>query len=141
MLPANARLKARLRLVATTEYAELLDSHDLEPTDVREVVREKGSTLVIGAFAALASYALFHLITVFPLSWIKLYTQQSTPGDYQVVVKPLPGSGDGEFARRISELISTDPKSWTAFSTAVAHAVGVRNRDLRMIIEAGPTSE
>jgi len=70
-------LFARLRLVATDEYADLLDSHELEPSDVREVVREKGSTLVIGAFAALASYALFHLITVFPLSWIKLYTQQS----------------------------------------------------------------
>ncbi len=70
-------LFARLRLVATTEYAALLDSHELEPTDVREVVREKGSTLLIGAFAALGSYALFHLITVFPLSWIKLYTTQS----------------------------------------------------------------
>ena len=70
-------LFARLRLVATSEYAELLDSHDLEPTDVREVVREKGSTIVIGAFAALGSYALFHLITVFPVSWIKLYTSQS----------------------------------------------------------------
>jgi len=70
-------LFARLRLVATTEYAQLLTSHELEPTDVREVVREKGSTLLIGAFAALGSYALFHLITVFPLSWIKLYTSQS----------------------------------------------------------------
>lgn len=70
-------LFARLRLVATTEYADLLDSHELEPTDVGEVIREKGSTLLIGAFAALASYALFHLITVFPLSWINLYTQQS----------------------------------------------------------------
>ena len=70
-------LFARLRLVATHEYAQLLTSLDLEPTDVREVVREKGSTLLIGAFAALGSYALFHLITVFPLSWVKLYTQQS----------------------------------------------------------------
>jgi cell division protein FtsX len=26
--------------------------------------------VLIGALAALASYALFHLITVFPLSWI-----------------------------------------------------------------------
>ena len=70
-------LFARLRLVVTTEYAQLLDSNELEPTDVREVMREKGSTLLIGAFAALGSYALFHLITVFPVSWIKLYTSQS----------------------------------------------------------------
>lgn len=70
-------LFARLRLVATSEYAHLLDTLELTPTPVREVVREKGSTLLIGAFAALASYALFHLITVFPVSWIKLYTTQS----------------------------------------------------------------
>ena len=33
--------------------------------------------MIIGAFAALASYALFHLVTVFPLSWIRLYSNQS----------------------------------------------------------------
>src|SRR6185369_1741951 len=27
-----------------------------------------------GAFAPLASFALFHLVTVFPLSWVQLYT-------------------------------------------------------------------
>lgn len=70
-------LFARLRLVATNEYARLLDSNELEPTNVGEIVRAQGSTLLIGAFAALASYALFHLVTVFPLSWIKLYSTQS----------------------------------------------------------------
>lgn len=70
-------LFARLRLVATNEYATLLESFELVPTDVMEIVRKKGWTLLIGAFAALGSYALFHLITVFPLSWIKLYTSRS----------------------------------------------------------------
>ncbi|HVW68857.1 MAG TPA: MFS transporter [Steroidobacteraceae bacterium] len=70
-------LFARLRLVATNEYARLLDAHELDPTDVAEVTRAQGSTLIIGAFAALASYALFHLVTVFPLSWIRLYSTQS----------------------------------------------------------------
>jgi len=70
-------LFARLRLVATQEYSRLLDAHELEPTSVVEVTRAQGSTLVIGAFAALASYALFHLVTVFPLSWIRLYSNQS----------------------------------------------------------------
>jgi MFS family permease len=70
-------LFARLRLVATSEYAQLLDAHELEPTDVVEMARSQWSTVIIGAFAALASYALFHLITVFPLSWIKLYSTQS----------------------------------------------------------------
>jgi len=72
-------LFARLRLVATNEYARLLDERELEPTNVVEMVRSQGSTLLIGAFAALASYALFHLVTVFPLSWIKLYSDQSIP--------------------------------------------------------------
>jgi MFS family permease len=70
-------LFARLRLVATNEYATLLDAHELEPTSVGELARTQGSTVVIGAFAALASYALFHIVTVFPLSWIKLYSTQS----------------------------------------------------------------
>src|SRR5215470_10374168 len=70
-------LFARLRLVATHEYAKLLDERELEPASVVEMVRSQGSTIVIGAFAALASYALFHLVTVFPLSWIRLYSNQS----------------------------------------------------------------
>jgi len=70
-------LFARLRLVSTNEYARLLDERELQPTGVVEMVRTQGETLIIGAFAALASYALFHLVTVFPLSWIKLYSTQS----------------------------------------------------------------
>ena len=70
-------LFARLRLVATEEYEKLLDSNELEPTNVVEMARSQWFTLLVGAFAALASYALFHLITVFPLSWIKLYSDQS----------------------------------------------------------------
>ena len=70
-------LFARLRLVATHEYARLLDERELEPTSVVEMARAQGSTVLIGAFAALASYALFHLVTVFPLSWIRLYSNQS----------------------------------------------------------------
>ncbi|MBS0419289.1 MAG: MFS transporter [Proteobacteria bacterium] len=73
-------LFARLRLVTTHEYAKLLDERELEPASVVEIARTQGSTVIIGAFAALASYALFHLVTVFPLSWIKLYSHQSIPG-------------------------------------------------------------
>ena len=70
-------LFARLRLVATNEYARLLDERELEPTPIIEMARSQGSTVIIGAFAALASYALFHLVTVFPLSWIRLYSTRS----------------------------------------------------------------
>jgi predicted MFS family arabinose efflux permease len=37
-------LFARLRLVATNEYAQLLDERELEPTSVVELVRSQGST-------------------------------------------------------------------------------------------------
>ncbi|MFC5523616.1 MFS transporter [Polaromonas jejuensis] len=69
-------LFARLRLVLTDEYERLLKKHELEPANVVELVRARGSNLLIGAFAALASYALFHLVTVFPLSWFALYSTQ-----------------------------------------------------------------
>ncbi len=69
-------LFARLRLVVTHEYEQLLEEGELEPTSVIELVRTQGGNLLIGAFAALASYALFHLVTVFPLSWIRLYSGQ-----------------------------------------------------------------
>ena len=70
-------LFARLRLVVTAEYEALLKKNELEPSPIRELVAARGSNLFIGAFAALASYALFHLVTVFPLSWITLYSSQS----------------------------------------------------------------
>jgi MFS family permease len=70
-------LFARLRLVSTNEYARLLEERELQPTEVTEMVRTQGRNLLIGALAALASYALFHLVTVFPLSWITLYSQRS----------------------------------------------------------------
>jgi MFS family permease len=70
-------LFARLRLVVTHEYERELRAHELEPCDVRELFALQGHNVLIGAFAALASYALFHLVTVFPLSWIALYSQQA----------------------------------------------------------------
>jgi MFS family permease len=70
-------LFARLRLISTSEYARLLDSHELDPAPVLELTREQGSNILIGALAGLASYALFHLVTVFPQSWINLYDIRS----------------------------------------------------------------
>jgi MFS family permease len=70
-------LFARLRLVVTHEYEKLLKDNSLAPSDVGELIKARGSNLFIGAFTSLATYALFHLVTVFPLSWIKLYSNQS----------------------------------------------------------------
>ncbi len=70
-------LFARLRLVVTPEYATSLKLRDLEPSPVGELVRSQGRAIALGAFAPLASYALFHLVTIFALSWALLFTRQS----------------------------------------------------------------
>ncbi len=66
-------LFARLRLVVTDDYVEQFGQHELQPVPVLQLARAKGREVVIGAFAMLASYALFHIVTIFPLSWIQLY--------------------------------------------------------------------
>ncbi|MES2175318.1 MAG: MFS transporter [Pseudomonadota bacterium] len=69
-------LFARLRIVVTEEFARLYETRELQPSPVIETVRSEGRNIVIGAFAPMASFALFHMVTVFPLSWIALYTDQ-----------------------------------------------------------------
>ncbi|MFA9439348.1 MFS transporter [Uliginosibacterium sp. sgz301328] len=73
-------LFARLRLVVTHEYERLLEEQELDPVPVKELARAEGTNLWIGAFAPLASYALFHIVTVFPLSWIQIFAKQPITG-------------------------------------------------------------
>ncbi|MGO1499993.1 MAG: MFS transporter [Marinobacter sp.] len=70
-------LFARLRLVATDDYAKLLDQRELQPSSVSKLAKNQGRVVLIGALATLASYALFHLVTVFPLSWLILYSDRT----------------------------------------------------------------
>ena len=74
-------LFARLRIVASHEFQELYTSRELQPTPVGQTLREDGSTVVLGIFVPLATFAMFHMVTVFPLSWINLYTDE-TIGEY-----------------------------------------------------------
>lgn len=70
-------LFARLRLVMDDEYQDMLKRSELQPVRVGELMSNQGRNVWIGAFAALASFALFHLVTVFPLSWGQLFTSLS----------------------------------------------------------------
>lgn len=70
-------LFARLRLVMTPEYAELFESRELQPRHVPETVRKEGKNIMLAAFVPLASFALFHMVTVFPLSWVFLFTKEN----------------------------------------------------------------
>jgi MFS family permease len=69
-------LFARLRLVMTEEYTHAMEERELEPIGIIDMLRKQGYNIFVGAFAALASYALFHLVSIFPLSWISLGTTQ-----------------------------------------------------------------
>ncbi|NEX59974.1 MFS transporter [Noviherbaspirillum galbum] len=88
-------LFARLRLVSTSEYTRLLEERELQPASVGELIRSEGRVVVLGALAALASYALFHLVTVFPLSWISLYSKRPIVGvlDVQIIGGVLAAAG------------------------------------------------
>jgi len=72
-------LFARLRLVMDNEFSRLLEERELRPIGTLEMVRTQGRHIVTGAFASLASYALFHLVTLFPLSWLVLRHQRTVP--------------------------------------------------------------
>ena len=69
-------LFARLRLVATPEFKRLFDTRELQPSPPFRTLASEWRTILLGAFAPLASFALFHLVTVFPLSWVSLFEQQ-----------------------------------------------------------------
>ena len=70
-------LFARLRIVVTPEYTELFESQTLQPEPVLSTVRSEWKIIVLGAFAPLASFAMFHMVTVYPLSWVFLFTEES----------------------------------------------------------------
>lgn len=70
-------LFARLRIVVTPEYTELFESQTLQPEPVLSTVRSEWKIIVLGAFAPLASFAMFHMVTVYPLSWVFLFTNES----------------------------------------------------------------
>ena len=70
-------LFAKLRLIATPEYEELYESTHLAPTRVSKLVESRGTEVIVGAFVPLASFALFHLVTIFPISYIELYSNRS----------------------------------------------------------------
>ncbi len=70
-------LFARLRIVVTPEYARLFEDRDLEPAPLSETLRLEWRVIIMGAFAPLASFAMFHMVTVFPLSWVFLFTEET----------------------------------------------------------------
>lgn len=77
-------LFARLRIVVTPDYAALFENRALQPAPLLETMRSEWKTIVIGAFAPLASFAMFHMVTVYPLSWVFLFTDE-TPARFLMI--------------------------------------------------------
>jgi MFS family permease len=77
-------LFARLRLVVTPEFEEMYAKRELEPAPVVETVQSQWKAIWLGSFVPLASFALFHMVTVFPLSWVVLFTREA-PARFLVV--------------------------------------------------------
>ncbi|MBJ6120468.1 MFS transporter [Sphingomonas sp. BT553] len=96
-------LFARLRIVATPEFQEMFESRELQPASIRETIRFEGRVILLGAFAPLASFALFHLVTVFPLSWVVLFTQQAP---VRFLVIEMIGAGFGVVSILASGIIA-----------------------------------
>jgi MFS family permease len=69
-------LFARLRIVGSKEFGVALESKELEPRPIFEMLSKHAGDVVIGAFVPLASFAMFHLVTIFPLSWVTLHGGQ-----------------------------------------------------------------
>jgi MFS family permease len=96
-------LFARLRIVVAPSFQTLFQARELQPTPVLEAIRAEGPRIVIGAFAPLASFAMFHMVTVFPLSWVFLYTDEP-PGRFLLI--EVVGAAAGILAMMASGLLA-----------------------------------
>ncbi|MDF3031762.1 MAG: hypothetical protein K0R03_2320 [Moraxellaceae bacterium] len=113
-------LFARLRLVVTHEYDRQLGERELEPSPVVELLREKGHNVVIGAAAALASYALFHIVTIFPLSWLLLYSDQPVTQILKVqIIGAFLAAGAVMFSGLVADLLGRT-RTLAALAAAIA---------------------
>jgi MFS family permease len=130
-------LFARLRLVSTSEYSRLLDAHELDPAPVLELTRSQGSNVLIGALAALASYALFHLVTVFPLSWIQLYDTRPTSDFLHI---QMWGAGVSVLGILLSGLIADKLGRRTTLGTLAA-LIAVFSAFVPTLIDGGTTGQ
>lgn len=49
----------------------------MQPTRIRKTIAEDGRAIAVGIFVPLATFAMFHMVTVFPLAWIYLYSDEA----------------------------------------------------------------
>jgi MFS family permease len=130
-------LFARLRLISTPEFEELFESRELQPSPVGEMFREEGRTVILGAFAPLASFALFHLVSVFPLSWVVL-TGRETAGRFLMI--EIVGAAVGIGAVVLSGFIADRVGRRTLLGVS-AVLIGAYSGFAPQLLDKGPTGE
>ncbi|WP_315918316.1 MFS transporter [Mesorhizobium sp. SP-1A] len=130
-------LFARLRIAVTPEFENLFKSGDLQPTRIRDTVRAEGRNVIVGAFAPLASFALFHMVTVFPLSWVFLFTRES-PGRFLLIEAVAAFFGLGAIV--ISGLLA-DRFGRSALLGGSAVAIAAFSGFAPQLLDGGPASE
>src|ERR1700736_1363754 len=62
-------LYVRLRLAETPEFKRAIENNERVRVPMLAVVRDYGDPLVLGTFAATATFVVFYVMTVFALSW------------------------------------------------------------------------
>ncbi|MFD1789162.1 MFS transporter (plasmid) [Sphingomonas panni] len=130
-------LFARLRLISTPEFEELFDSRELQPSPVGQMFREEGRTVILGAFAPLASFALFHLVTVFPLSWVVL-TSGETATHFLVI--EMVGAAVGLVAVAASGIVADRIGRRTLLGISAA-MIGAYSGFAPQLLGRGPAGE
>ena len=130
-------LFARLRIVATSEYDFLFESRELQPARISSTLRHEGRNILLGAFAPLASFTLFHMVTVFPLSWIFLFTRESP---VRFLVIEMIGAVFGVIAIVASGLIA-DRIGRKSLLMASAMAIAAYSGFAPQLLDAGPIGE
>jgi MFS family permease len=124
-------LFARLRIVVTDEFAHLFESRDLQPAGVMDTVSSEWRTIFIGAFAPLASFAMFHMVTVFPLSWVFVFTSEeptrfllieAVAAAFGIVAVVISGALADRFGRRT--LLAVSAAAIAAFSGFAPQLLG-----------------
>lgn len=62
-------LYVRLRLAETPVFARAIANHERERVPMLTLLKHQPETVLLGTFAAVATFVIFYLMTVFSLSW------------------------------------------------------------------------